>query len=117
MFTPNLNGTTFRLKGHDLHGEPSWSSGRNCPFAMVNFGTERQKTSVRADSSASRGSADERVMSMGKILVAVFVADGIRIGDRFEFGGRRFSVMLKHDRYSVLGRLDHYEIDIELLPS
>lgn len=114
MFTPNLVGKLFRASGYDNYGRPGFSdSFVQCPFASVTLKKVAQKTSVRADSSASRGAADE-IVSNARILVPAYIV--IEIGDEFEFDGNRFRVMTKHVRRSVFGRVDHIECDLGILP-
>lgn len=114
MFEPNSVGRLSRLTGRDVHSRAIYAATTDCPFAPVNMLIDAQKTSVRADSSASRGSADEMAAMRAKILVASYVT--IDIGDRFEFDGQIFRIKAKHTRRSVSGEIDHFECDMELLP-
>lgn len=114
MFEPNSTGVLYSLSGRDVHGRPTYAPARPCPFAPVNLHVGAQKTSVRADSSASRGSADETAAMRAKILIPAFVK--VEIGDKFEFDDLRFRIEAKHTRRSVSGVVDHFECDMELLP-
>lgn len=114
MFRPNLIGRISNAVGYDVHARPLYSDERDCPFAPVNLAVGSQKTSVRADSSASRGTADEIAVMRGKILVPAYVE--IEIGDRFAFAGAVYRIEMKHVRMSVTGQIDHFECDVELLP-
>lgn len=113
MFRPNQTGKLSTATGYDRFGQPLRSDPVNVAFAPVQTAVLAARTSVRADSSASRGSSDE-LTSKAKILVAKTAT--IKIGDRFETGGLSFVVVGVHARHSVLGRLDHFECDLELLP-
>lgn len=113
MFAPNLIGTIAVIAGRDIHGIATFGAPKECPFAMINLNSKSEKTSVRADSSASRGSADELTSQKMKILIPVFVTVGI--GDRFVFDGVKYDIISRHPRRSVFGDLDHYECDIEVL--
>jgi hypothetical protein len=73
-----------------------------------------EKTSVRADSSASRGSTDEMVATRAKILIANYVQ--CAIGDRFAFEGMTYLIISMHVRRSVMGNIDHFECDLEITP-
>lgn len=115
MFQPNLIGKLSRLSGRDVHSREIWSDPIDCPFGAVNLDVGSQKTSVRADSSASRGTADEIATMRAKILVAPFVT--INIGDRLQFDGMTFKITTKHTRRSVTGTVDHYECAMEIVPT
>lgn len=112
MFEPNLVGKLQKRTGRDVHARPTFSAARDCPFAAVNLAYGVQPTTVRADSSASRGAADEIVAVRSKILVPTYIE--IAIGDRFTFTGVNFEVKNMHPRHSVMGSLDHFEVDLEL---
>ncbi|SCW95647.1 hypothetical protein [Ancylobacter rudongensis] len=114
MFEPNNVGWLSRKIGRNVHAQVTYAPPVKCPFAPVNLSVGAQKTSVRADSSASRGAADEMAAMRAKILVANFVK--IEIGDRFEFDGQTYRIETKHTRRSVAGVIDHFECDMELLP-
>ncbi|NIH77424.1 hypothetical protein FHV99_004676 [Ochrobactrum sp. P20RRXII] len=114
MFTPNLKGWMQSSTGYDVNAEKIYGAQRECPYATVSMKIDLQKTSVRADSSASRGAADEIATTRTKILVPTYVTASF--GDRFvSVEGYRFLVQSVHPRYSVGGRLDHYEIDLEIV--
>lgn len=113
MFEPNLVGKISTLQGYDVHAREVYSLARVCPFAIVNLEIGAEKTSVRADSSASRGSADEMTVERGKILIANYV--DVKINDRFDFDGVRYKIVSKFARRSVEGKIDHYECDLEVI--
>lgn len=115
MFTPNLVGKLRSRISRDVHGRSTYGNERICPFGIVNLEIGTQKTSVRADSSASRGAADETNAERGKILVANTVS--VAIGDLFDFENQTYEVAAKHIRRSVLGSVDHFECDLEILPT
>lgn len=114
MFTPNLIGEIRHVTGRDVHARPTMSGWLSCPFGMVSNLTSSQKTTVRADSSASRGSADETVSPRSKILVTII--SNPKIGSRFRFQGITYDISGVHPRFSVTGDLDHYECDLSVLP-
>jgi hypothetical protein len=112
MFTPNLVGQVQRKGGFDVHGRPQLSAPTSILFAVVNARRTVDKTTVRADSSASRGSADEITSGLARILVAK--NEQIAIGDVFSFDGDTYDVKSIHRRRSVTGELDHFECDLEV---
>lgn len=115
MFEPNSTGKLRTRTGRDVHGRGAYGAERDCPFAPVNLAVGAQKTSVRVDSSASRGAADETVAVRAKILVPTYVS--LKIGDLFIFDGVTYEIAATHGRRSVMGALDHYEVDMELFPA
>jgi hypothetical protein len=115
MFEPNVVGKISRVIGRDVHARPTFSEPADCPFGIVNLNIGAAKTVVRADSSASRGSADEEMAERAKILIAPYVT--VAIGDRFEFDGMTFVIASRHVRRSVMGQVDHFECDLELVPA
>lgn len=113
-FTPNLIGKLLRPIARNVHGQAIFADPVACQFAVVNAKRQAEKTSVRADSSASRGMADEITTGLGRILVAKHHT--IEIGDVFEFDGDSYDVNSKHIRRDVFGRIDHFECDLEVRP-
>lgn len=114
MFEPNQIGKLHKLIGRDSHSRSTYAEPVDCPFGAVNMDIGSRKTSVRADSSASRGAADETSAERAKILVPAFI--NIGIGDKFECDEGRFIVMTLHVRRSVMGYVDHYECNLEVTP-
>lgn len=115
MFEPNQMGKLYKLAGRDVHARSTFEDPIDCPFGSVNMDIGSRKTSVRADSSASRGSADETSAERAKILVPAFI--NIDIGDKFECDEGLFIVMTRHVRRSVMGYIDHFECNLEVTPT
>jgi len=114
VFKPNLTGTLQTVKARDVHGRPTWGEATPCAFAIVNLDVGALKTSVRADSSASRGSADETAAMNAVILMPAHTQ--IKIGDLFGFEDAKFLIKNIHPRRSVTGKLDHLQVALELQP-
>lgn len=112
MFIPNLIGQIRTKGGWDLHGRASLSEAKPCPFGPINLNIGAIKTSVRADSSASRGSADQEAAEKASILIPS--TSPVSIGDVFSFKGVDFEITAVHERYSVGGNFDHYECEMEI---
>lgn len=114
MFRPNSMGQLFVRAGRDLHGRPTYfPRGVACPYAPVNLTQKALKTTVRADSSATRGSADETV-STAVVLIDKSMAP--KNGDKFEAEGISYEIISTHPRKTVAGALDHYECALQVLP-
>lgn len=112
MFIANLTGTIRSVIGRDIHGRHQFGPERPCAFAIVSLKISAIKTTVRADSSASRGSADETVVERGKILIPSFITV-VKNDDIFEYQSRKYRIASVHPRYSVNGVFDHWEVDVE----
>lgn len=107
MLIPNLTLTYKKRTGTDLYGTETLSASVEERCAIVKLRYEAQHTTVRADSSGSRGYASE-FAAQTKILV---MADtGIEIGDQITIQGVTLRVMSRFPRHAVTGRLDHYEL-------
>jgi hypothetical protein len=111
MFIPNHIAVLHRLNELNLYAEPIFSPSIRVECAVVKLIVDARKTSVRADSSASRGTAEERVL-VGKIL---FLPNSSpQIGDKVEIQNQILRCNAVHPRIDVAGRLDHNECDFEV---
>lgn len=110
LFRPN---TTCKLHATDgvidVYGQQGALPGRVVPCAVVTYDLSRQKSSVRADSSGSRGRAEE-LAGVARFLFPAQTV--IKRGDKIEKDGFFLEVIEIHPRYSVAGRLDHKEVDM-----
>lgn len=112
MFSPNLTGNIARRTGRDIHARPVFGPVTEVAFSLVSLMVGAQKTTVRADSSASRGGAEEIAAQTTKILLPPEVEP--RIDDRF-FYRMDFRIIAVQPRITVGGDLDHWECDLEVL--
>lgn len=111
MFRSNRSCRIRRkLNQYDKYGQPLYASPETIKFALVRFDTKVEDTTVRADSSATRGNVKE-FHATGRILVEKLSKPGY--GDLVAFDGKVFRVKEVEPRYNVLGKLDHYECDLE----
>lgn len=111
MFIPNQTGQLSRQLSRNAYGEPVFLPSQPVACGVVRLVRLDQKTSVRSDSSASRGNANEYVAD----AVVLFPATvDPRIGDRFEFQGMTLRITTRHPRIAVSGKLDHYECGLEV---
>jgi hypothetical protein len=107
MLIPNLSLTYKKRLATDLYGTESLGVQASERCAIVKLRYEAQHTTVRADSSGSRGYAAEFAAST-KILVLKDTA--IEIGDQITVQGIVLRVVSKFPRHSVIGLLDHFEL-------
>ena len=108
----NANGTLYRLSGRDIYGRSSYEPGVDIRLSVINLDVGAIKTSVRADSSASRGSSDETVLLRGRIIVGPDLE--VERGDKLDFDGEVYVIEAIHRRRSVAGIVDHQELGLEL---
>ncbi len=107
MFRPNLDCVVRQKAGNDLYGMPTLGARKKERCAIVKKVLRNDKTSVRADSSASRGNAREMEANVLILMTATTTAE---IDAVIDVVGDRFRVISKHGRYSIAGKLDHYEL-------
>ena len=112
MFRPNMIAMISTPTGPNLFGESEYGTPEKALCGVVRLVNKRDKTTVRADSSASRGNSDERTFD-AKILFSP--NREIFIGDKVQISGFTLRVMNCHPRYAVntTGNVDHYEVDLE----
>lgn len=110
MFTPN-NNCRIQLASSetDVHGQPILGRWLTEKCSIVRLPVQSQKTSVRADSSASRGAAQE-LETNAKILLGARTKASI--DDLVKVAGIDLRIVSKEPRYDAGGRLDHYEINL-----
>jgi hypothetical protein len=94
----------------DDFGQVSFDEPVEERCAIVKLDLAREKTSVRVDSSGTRGNAQEFTAN-ARIL---FTKDSIiAIGDKVEILGAVLRAVSKFPRHDIGGSLDHYQVDLE----
>lgn len=108
MFRPNLTCRIQLASGkNDVHGQPIPGRSVVERCAVVKLATSNEKTSVRADSSASRGNA----MELENISVILLVpTTAAQIDDIVELSGVKLRIASREPKLDVSGRLDHFRI-------
>lgn len=106
MFRPNLTCYIRHQDGYDAYGMPIQGKKVKEPCAVVKKVLVSDKTSVRADSSASRGNARELEAETVFLLSPKTIA---KIDSLLEIHGDSFRIISMHARFAISGRLDHYE--------
>lgn len=112
MFIPNNTGTLYRQTSTNIDGEKSFGTGGAMRCAIVKLDAMALSTTVRTDSSATRGAADEKVIVAKILFPATYTPPSA--DDRFDIVGYKLKVMSVHPRFSVTGKLDHYECGFEV---
>lgn len=110
MFVPNnIARHWVASPALDVYGERSFVGPTDVPCAVVSLNLEVGKTSVRADSSGSRGRAEEE-QGIARILFPTFLK--LTEKDVIEIAGKTLEVIQVTPRWSVAGKLDHFECDL-----
>ena len=108
MFNPNHKCVIRVASGKtNVYGEPTPASLSYEDCAVVMLDVQSKKTSVRADSSGTRGAAEEFESNI-KILLAKTTKASIK--DFMEVQGILFSITSKMPRLNLAGVVDHYEV-------
>ncbi|MBA8881725.1 hypothetical protein [Phyllobacterium myrsinacearum] len=110
MYRPNQTVKWSKRIGRDVYNRTSFAKAIDIGCAIVTLQRSSQQTTVRADSSGSRGAADE-VVAKTKILVGATAR--ISRGDLFLINDENYTVINLHPRFTVHGKHDHTEIDLE----
>lgn len=112
MFIPlRRTGKLFRLIGKDVYGDKLYEvEGHNFGWGPIYLRDNTQDSSVRADSSSSRGRAEENVVDM-RIIMEKWQTP--KNGDRITLdGGEPMVIVRVHERMDIVGRLHHWELDL-----
>lgn len=108
MFQPNQTVVITQKSGQtDMYGQPKGSTRVKEKCAIVKLEIRNVSTTVRSDSSASRGHGKELVADA---LLLFTKTTAVQIDDKIEIAGGAFRVIAKHPRFNVAGVLDHYEV-------
>lgn len=108
MFRPNTVASLLRKDAkRNIHGKESFQAPVPLPCAVVSLADRVVESSVRADSTASRGAAEQEVLQ-AKILIPIHVA--VKKGDVIKVLGRLVEISSVHPRNDVFGRPHHQEI-------
>lgn len=94
--------------GHDLYGEAVAGARINEKCAVVRLEESQQGSTVRVDSGATRGGADE-ARNVSRLLMKK--TSTVALDDIIEMEGLTMRVMSKRLRYSIHGKIDHFEIE------
>lgn len=109
-FRPNINALLEPVAQEtDAYGQKSFGAAVTVRCASVSLKVKSEKTSVRADSSASGGQAEE-TLGTARFL---FLPGVVKLDDRVTVLGVRFRVLSVFPRISVGGKHDHDEVDCE----
>lgn len=108
MFRPNTICHILRKNAkRDIHGKESFQDPVMAPCAIVHLAHAVEPTSIRADSSASRGSADQETLA-AKILFPPHIR--LVKGDVIRAQGFLVEVVSIQPRLDIFGKVEHLEV-------
>ena len=111
MFIPNTRADFYeRSNKANNFGRYSYLARRSIPCGVIFLNVSAKKSSVRADTSGSRGQA-EQMEGDARILIPVFVK--IKEGDVIFKDNLWLEVIEVEPRRNLLGQLDHFQIELE----
>jgi hypothetical protein len=107
MFIPNLDCWIRKVTGYNADGEEILAPKVLERCAIVRYRKELFHTTVRADSSATRGYADE---NRADIIVLLQPDTQGKIGDQLELQGMKVRIVSSFPRHNHAGVLEHNEV-------
>jgi len=106
MFIPRIPCTITKVGGHTVYGQELEGASYSELCNVVRLRKEHFHTTVRTDSSASRGHADE---VRADVIVLLKPETKCSLGDKLTVGHLSIRVQNLNPKYSVMGRLHHWE--------
>lgn len=108
MFRPNQHCDIHKASGKsDVYGMPLPGVVHRERCAIIKLDIVAEKSSVRADTSASRGSAIELTAD---VMFLMTKATKAVINDVIEFMNNKYRIASVFPRLDLQGKLDHYEV-------
>jgi len=109
MFQPNvLCALTQATDRTDLYGNPIMGRVRPAKCGIVKLRVGDQNATVRADSSASRGAAQEIVADAVLLFPHIY---GVKVDDVINIIGYTLKVTQVFPRHNVNGQIDHCQVE------
>lgn len=102
----------LRIPGaRDIYGKATLGAAKPALCSIVRFEIGADKTSVRTDSSASRGNAEEATAAVRLLFPPLYP---VTTGTVVEMLGARVEIISVHPRHTVTGEVDHYQVDAQV---
>lgn len=109
LFRPNLDCKIAKRTGTNVYGEETLGAPKAARCAIIELKLTVDRSSVRADSSASRGSAQE-YQGTAKMLFPATI--DLARDDQVQVLTHKLRVVSIFPRHSLNGVLDHYEVEL-----
>jgi hypothetical protein len=111
MFIPNRIAYLRRKsKNTDMYGQYTYGQKEAVHYGLVRYNTLMEDSTVRADSSATRGNIKE-FHSTGRVLIAKKFNPSF--GDLIVVENKVFEIKGVEPRFNILGLLDHWQCELE----
>jgi hypothetical protein len=109
MFRPNTKCLLLRRRStRNIFGKTMFATPTSVPCSVVKLELAAETSSVRADSTASRGAAEQEEAA----AVFLFPANmRISINDVINYGSFQIRVTKLIPRNNVAGKLDHIQVE------
>lgn len=108
MFIPNTRGYWQKKAAkRSIMGKEMFSAPRLLPLSIVTLKDGVMPTSVRADSSASHGAAEQMEAAAVFLVPPLFA---LAIGDVVRIGATLIEVTGLQRRNDIFGKLDHLQV-------
>lgn len=113
MFFPNLDCKIFKITEYDLHGEEVRGETLSERCSIIHYRIRTDGTSVRADSTASRGQAEH---SEASVRLLMENTSRVEIDDELQVANHKetLQVVEKFPRYDMDGELHHWQVDLKI---
>jgi hypothetical protein len=111
LLRPNLSCLVTSVEGHDQYGKEILGETNTSKCAVVRLEASAEKTSVRSDSSASGGYAEER-KAIGRLLFPHY--EDVALGYKIQLLNLSLRVLSVFPRFSLDGKPDHLQVDVAI---
>jgi len=108
MFAPNTTAKLYKMTGYDDYAKPQYAKASVVPCSLITYDVSLKRGSVRTDMSGSGGRSEE-LKGVARFLFPRF--SDIAIGDVITKDGKWLEVIEVNPRRSVLGEIDHVQVD------
>lgn len=109
MFLPNTRADLYRRSTESNNfGKHEYSTRKSVPCSVIYLNVASKKSSVRADTSGSRGQADQ-MEGDARFCFPLYVA--LQIGDAVFKDDTWLEIIEIEPRRNVLGQLDHNQVE------
>jgi hypothetical protein len=112
MLHPTIPCTITALDDFDVYGRPKLAEVRHdWRCAIIKLKTNRERTSIRTDTSGSSANAHE-IAADARLLMKEHPA--LAVGSQILVAGCALKVEALTHRFTVHGQLDHVEVDCSI---
>jgi hypothetical protein len=111
LLKPNIDCKLAHKTGYNKHSEPTYGPDRSVKCRVVRFKSASLKSTVRADSSATRGRAQEEIF---ETIILFHPSTNIAKDDKVTIFGQVMRVVSIEIRLTTSGKVDHYEVGLNV---